>query len=51
MRQSGPLETVAVTYSQPEIGILLSLLEDRGIPAFPFHRGSGRCSMRSTLTK
>ena len=39
MRQSGPLETVALAYSQPELAVLLSLLEDRGIPAFPFHRG------------
>ena len=48
MRQSGPLETVAVVYSQNELAVLLSLLEDRSIPAFPFHRG--QISVLWTLT-
>jgi hypothetical protein len=48
VRQSGPLETVAVAYSQTELAVLLSLLEDRGIPAFPFHRG--QISVHWTLT-
>ena len=48
MRQSGPLETVAVAYSQTELAVLLSLLEDRAIPAFPFHRG--QISVQWTLT-
>lgn len=48
MRQSGPLETVAVAYSQSELAVLLSLLEDRGIAAFPFHRG--QISVSWTLT-
>jgi hypothetical protein len=48
VRQSGPLETVAIVYSQTELAVLLSLLEDRGIAAFPFHRG--QVSVQWTLT-
>jgi hypothetical protein len=48
VRQSGPLETVSVAYSQSELAVLLSLLEDRGIPAFPFH--GGQISVQWTLT-